>query len=97
MRMEVLRGKSISMIFRATIQIKLKESVNDPQGNAVLSGLKTLGFDSVENVRIGKFIVVTLHARNRSNADSQVNDMCAKLLANTVIESFDYVLEDVVN
>ena len=83
------------MKFRATIQIMLKESVNDPQGNAVLSGLKALGFENIENVRVGKFVSVQLQATDRSSADAEVNAMCEKLLANTVIESFTYTLEDV--
>ncbi|HCH35923.1 MAG TPA: phosphoribosylformylglycinamidine synthase [Dehalococcoidia bacterium] len=83
------------MLFRATIKIMLKQSVNDPQGNAVLNGLNSLGFKSVENVRVGKFIAIDLQASNEQSAESQVTDMCEKLLANTVIESFDFVLDEI--
>ena len=56
----------------------LKQSVNDPQGNAVLNGLNSLGFKSVENVRVGKFIAIDLQASNEQSAESHVTDMCEK-------------------
>ena len=70
---------------RATVTVMLKNGVLDPQGEAVKSALGTLGFDGVEGVRQGKVIELDL-ADGTSEAD--VTEMCEKLLANTVIESY---------
>jgi phosphoribosylformylglycinamidine synthase len=76
------------MRFSARIHITLKPTVNDPQGNAVLGSLHTLGFDSTEAVRVGKYLTLTLDAADDAEAKAQVGSMCERLLANTVIESF---------
>lgn len=73
----------------AKVYVTLKKGVHDPQGEAVCRTLGTMGYDKVSNVRIGKFIEVKL-ADNTSEeeAKSKLNEMCEKLLANTVIESY---------
>ena len=76
------------MRFTATVSITLKLGVNDPQGNAVLTSLRSLGFASVADVRVGKFLALELEAPNKSAATAQVREMCEKLLANPVIESY---------
>ncbi|MBM3946357.1 MAG: phosphoribosylformylglycinamidine synthase subunit PurS, partial [SAR202 cluster bacterium] len=65
-----------------------KPAVNDPQGLTVLGGLKTLGFQSVGSVRVGKYLEVALDAPDKATAEAQVQEMCRKLLANPVIELF---------
>ncbi len=70
---------------RATVTVMLKEGVLDPQGAAVRHALGSLGFDGVEAVRQGKVIELDL-AEGATKA--QVTEMCEKLLANTVIESY---------
>ena len=70
---------------KATVTVMLKQGVLDPQGEAVRHALGTLGFEGVEGVRQGKVIELDL-ADGTSEAD--VTDMCEKLLANTVIESY---------
>ena len=80
------------MRYSARVHVMLKPTVNDPQGNAVLGGLHTLGFDSVEAVRVGKFLTLRLDAPDENEASRQVAAMCEKLLANTVIESYDVEL-----
>lgn len=80
------------MRFNARVHVMLKPTVNDPQGNAVLGGLHTLGFDSVEAVRVGKFLTLRLDANDEDDASKQIAAMCEKLLANTVIESYDVEL-----
>lgn len=70
---------------KATVHVMLKTGVLDPQGEAVRHALGALGFDGVEGVRQGKVIELDL-ADGTSEAD--VNAMCEKLLANTVIESY---------
>ena len=70
---------------KARVQVMLKNGVLDPQGEAVRHALGAMGFDGVEGVRQGKVIELDL-ADGASEAD--VKEMCEKLLANTVIESY---------
>ena len=81
-------------MYLAKIYITLKPTVNDPQGQTVLGGLKTLGFDSVDKVRMGKYLEVTLKEGQREEAEERVKEMCHKLLANPVIEEYRYALEE---
>jgi len=68
--------------------VMLKTGVLDPQGEAVRHALGALGFDGVEGVRQGKVIELDLTETDAAKAEAQVNQMCEKLLANTVIESY---------
>jgi phosphoribosylformylglycinamidine synthase len=81
---------------KALITIELKPSVLDPQGKAIQHSLSSLGFAGVEDVRVGKLFKITLADSGQSRADveSQVRQMCERLLANTVIENFSYTFED---
>ncbi len=74
---------------RAIVNIQLKQGVLDPQGKAVHHALGALGFDDVENVRIGKQIVIELKEQDKQKAKEEVEKMCESLLANTVIEDYD--------
>lgn len=78
---------------KARVIVMLKPAVLDPQGRAVLGGLHSLGFSGVEEVRVGKEIVLTLRDMPEPEAHQQVRDMCERLLANTVIEDYRYTLE----
>ncbi|MFB3076336.1 MAG: phosphoribosylformylglycinamidine synthase subunit PurS [Candidatus Methylomirabilales bacterium] len=84
-------------MIRAKVYVTLKRGVLDPQGETVRGALETLGFAEVQDVRIGKFMVITLNAVNREDATKSVEEMCKKLLANPVIEdqfgSDGYILE----
>ncbi len=82
-------------MFLAKIFISLKPTVNDPQGLTVLAGLKDLSFDTVDSVRVGKYIEVTLDDRRVSQAMSSIDEMCRRLLANPVIEDYRFELEQV--
>jgi phosphoribosylformylglycinamidine synthase PurS subunit len=73
---------------KANIYITLKNGVLDPQGKAVEGALGHLGFDNVNAVRQGKFIEVELDESDETKAKKQVEAMCEKLLANTVIENY---------
>ncbi len=75
---------------KAKIYITLKNGIHDPQGRAVQQSLHTLGFETVQDVRIGKFLEVDLLDRDKASAETTINDMCQKLLANMVIEDFRY-------
>ena len=73
---------------KATVHVTLKNGVLDPQGKAIENALGTLGFNGIEGARIGKYIELDLTETNADKAETQVTEMCEKLLANTVIENF---------
>jgi phosphoribosylformylglycinamidine synthase len=75
---------------KAKIFVTLKNGILDPQGRAIQQSLHTLGFSTVEEVRIGKFMELDLNEADTTSAENQVKTMCEKLLANTVIEDFRY-------
>ena len=73
---------------KAVVHVMLKPGVLDPQGEAVRHALGSLGFAGVEGVRQGKVIELDLAGQDAEAADAEVKQMCEKLLANTVIESY---------
>ena len=75
----------------AVVNVFLKEGVLDPQGKAAHHSLDSLGFAGVNEVRIGKQIIIQLDTEDRAAAETEVKEMCETLLANTVIE--DYTIE----
>ncbi len=77
---------------KARVHIMLKNGVLDPQGEAVRHALGSLGFDGVTGVRQGKVIELELAETDASKAQKTVTEMCEKLLANTVIESYQVEL-----
>ena len=81
-------------MYQARIHITLKPTVNDPQGVTVLYSLHRLGFISADDVRIGKYLMVNINESDMSKAEATVTEMCQKLLANPVIENFQYELEE---
>lgn len=74
-----------------------KRGVNDPQGEAVLSGLKQLGFDQTHRVRVGKVIRVNVEAESEEAARATGQEMCERLLANPVIEEFELSVREAGN
>ena len=81
---------------KVLVTVDLKPSVLDPQGKAIQHSLSSLGFDGVEDVRVGKLFKITLadSGQSRENIESQLRQMCERLLANTVIENFSYTIEE---
>jgi phosphoribosylformylglycinamidine synthase subunit PurS len=75
--------------------ISLKPAVNDPQGLAIRDGLHMLGYDEVEDVRAGKYMQLHVMGVDSSDVESRVEEMCEKLLANTVIESYRFDIRPV--
>ena len=73
---------------KAKIHVTLKSGVLDPQGKAVEHALGSLGFAGVSGVRQGKYIELDLDETDRAIAQANVEKMCEKLLANTVIENY---------
>jgi phosphoribosylformylglycinamidine synthase len=80
-------------MYRAKIYISLKKSVMDPQGATVQHALETLGYEGVENVRMGKYVEMDIFKEKREDAEKQVDEMCDKLLANPVIEKYSFEME----
>ena len=82
------------MTMRAKIYVTPRKSVLDPQGKAVSGALHSLGYAEVEDVRIGRFMVVRLAASDRAAAETRLDEMCKKLLANPTIEDYRYEIEE---
>lgn len=80
-------------MFLARVYITLKPSVNDPQGLTIQGGLRQLGFESVADVRAGKYMEIRVDESDESEARERVSEMCRQLLANPVIEDFRFDLE----
>jgi phosphoribosylformylglycinamidine synthase len=81
-------------VIRAKVYVTLKKGVLDPQGETVRSALETLGFGEVRDVRIGKFMVISLNDVACDEARQRVEEMCKKLLANPVIEEYRFEVEE---
>ena len=77
---------------KAKIHVTLKSGILDPQGRAIQQSLATLGFSSVNDVRVGKVLEVELEEIDQNQAELQLKAMCEKLLANTVIEDYRFEL-----
>ena len=79
-------------MYLAKVYVTLKPTVNDPQGITVLGGLHNMGYGSVAEVRVGKFLEIKIDETERARAESVANEMCEKLLANPVIEQYSVEL-----
>ena len=80
---------------KALVHVTLKPDVLDPQGKAIARASASLGYDAVQSVRQGKLFEVSLDASDAERARTQLDDLCAKLLANPVIEDYEIVrIED---
>ncbi len=73
---------------KAKIYVTLKRGVLDPQGKAIHASLSQLGIDGVEDVRVGKFMEITLKEIGAEEARRRLDEACRRLLANTVIEQY---------
>lgn len=82
-------------MYKVKVYVTLRESVLDPQGSAVKSALHSMEYKEVQDVRIGKYMELTIEKSDR-DLDVAVREMCEKLLANTVIEDFSYEVQEVV-
>ncbi|WP_078408359.1 phosphoribosylformylglycinamidine synthase subunit PurS [Priestia abyssalis] len=81
-------------MYKVKVFVTLRESVLDPQGTAVKGSLHSLSFEAVKDVRIGKYMELTVEKVD--NIEEMVKEMCEKLLANVVIEDYRYEIEEVV-
>ena len=83
------------MKYRAEINVMPKKELLDPQGKAVSSSMKNLGLSEIGNVRIGKHISLEVDAETESAAKEKVEKACKDLLANQIMESFEFDLSEV--
>ena len=82
-------------MYKVKVFVTLRESVLDPQGKAVTQSLHSLSYPEVAEVRIGKYMELTIEKSDR-DINQVVEEICSKLLANPVIEDYRYELEEVV-
>ena len=82
-------------MFHSKVFVTLKKSILDPQGKAVEQGIHSLGFESVSNVRIGKYIEMDVDTDINEEAGIMTKQISEKLLANLVMESFSFTTEPV--
>jgi phosphoribosylformylglycinamidine synthase PurS subunit len=80
-------------VFAAKIDVMLKEGIADPQGQTIERALPALGMTGVSGVRVGKSIALTIEATGPREARSRITEMCERLLANPVIETYEVRLD----
>ncbi len=78
------------MKYRAEINVMPLKALLDPQGKAVSNSMKTIGFENISNVRIGKHITLEIEASSREEAKDKVNQVCSKIFSNPVMEGYEY-------
>jgi len=79
---------------RVLVNVHLKNGVLDPQGKAVHHALESLGYKEVQNVRIGKQIILDIDTDNKEEAIQKAKEMADKLLANLVIENYEVEVKE---
>ncbi|MFH1645102.1 MAG: phosphoribosylformylglycinamidine synthase subunit PurS [Candidatus Omnitrophota bacterium] len=82
-------------MFEAKVNIMLKKTVADPQGITIKHALESLGNNNVKDVRIGKLVKLNVDAENEESAKGQLEEMCQKLLANPIIEDYNFELRKI--
>ncbi|MEM8488578.1 MAG: phosphoribosylformylglycinamidine synthase subunit PurS [Bacteroidota bacterium] len=80
-------------MYKASINITLRQSILDPQGKATQHALQELGYGGISRVRMGKFVELWVNADSESKAEAMVTEACEKLLSNPVMEDFTFTLE----
>ncbi len=82
------------MKFSAEINVMPLKEILDPQGKAVTGSMKNMGLAEIQNVRIGKHISLEIEAANEAEAREKVDEACKKLLANLIMESYEFTRID---
>ena len=80
-------------MLNAKVYVTLKKGVLDPQGKAVQHSLGSIGYGTVTDVRLGKYIEVKLDETDKAKAEAALKEMCEKVFANTVIEDYRFEIE----
>jgi len=81
-------------LFKATVLIKRRPSILDPQGVAVEKGAKHLGISNINGTRIGKLIEFNVDIKDRFEAEKEVKNYCTKLLSNPIMEDYEFTLTE---
>lgn len=79
---------------RARVFVRLKQGVLDPQGATVMRALVGMGYDEVQDLRVGKVMEMDLAETDRERASVRIEEMCRRLLANPVIEDYSYEIKE---
>lgn len=82
-------------MYKATVIVRRRPTILDPQGKAVEQGAKLLGFNNVSKTRIGKYIEFYVNTDDKNLAEKEVDEYSNKLLANPIMEDYEYILEKV--
>jgi phosphoribosylformylglycinamidine synthase len=80
------------MPYVASVNVMLKDGISDPQGLTIERALPALGYEGVSGVRVGKRIDLKIEASSPDEARSRIEEMCRRLLANPVIESYEVIV-----
>ncbi|MBU4346879.1 MAG: phosphoribosylformylglycinamidine synthase subunit PurS [Candidatus Omnitrophica bacterium] len=76
------------------IYITLKKTVSDPQGLTIKHALESLGYQNLEEVRVGKLVTIKLSSKDKKEAKQKLDEMCQKLLANPIIEDYNLKIKE---
>jgi phosphoribosylformylglycinamidine synthase subunit PurS len=82
-------------LYKAKVLIRRRSSILDPQGKAVEKGALLLGLNNISNTRINKYIEFTVDTEEETAAKEEVTTYCKKLLANPIMEDFEFKLEKI--
>lgn len=82
-------------MYNVKIYVTYKESILDPQGEAVRGAVHRMGFDEIEDIRMGKYFEVKVAKQADRTVEETIETICDKLLANVVMESYRYEIEAV--
>ncbi len=80
-------------MYKANVNVTLRQSILDPQGKATQHALSELGYSAIEKVRMGKYIELWIDTDDEAAARATVEEACQKLLSNPVMEDFSFTLE----
>lgn len=80
-------------MFLVKVYVSYKESILDPQGEAIKKAIHGMGYGLVNDVRMGKYFELRIDENDRSGLEEKIEDICDKLLANVTMESYSYEIE----
>ena len=81
-------------MYKVTVYVTYKDSVLDPQGEAVKGAVHRMGYESIENIRIGKYFEIQV-SKTEKDIEHVIEEICDKLLANVVMETYRYDIQEV--
>lgn len=82
-------------MYNVKVYVTYKESILDPQGEAVRGAVHRMGFNEIEDIRIGKYFEMKVEKNKERAVEETIETICDKLLANVVMESYRYEIEEV--